>query len=147
MARTVKSPIRKHTPTDDLRKLARSMAEDGESMLEIARTLGVAPGTLRKHYETELREGGDVYRAHQAEAQTFEMETTREVAGNPFMEVDIETLAAIAAVMARAPSPPSGKRPADFSCQTPGCKVRVSRVTDPGVVFVKARGMWFCSDA
>jgi len=48
-------------------------------------------------------------------------------------------------VMARAPSPPSGKRPADFSCQTPGCKVRVSRVTDPGVVFVKARGMWFCS--
>jgi len=122
------------------------MAEDGESMLEIARTLGVAPGTLRKHYAEELREGHEVHAAKQPrpedlDAMRAEWQGTTAIIANE----DEDTRRAIAAVLGRVPNPPFGKRAADFSCQTPGCKVRVSRVTDPGVVFVKARGMWFCS--
>jgi hypothetical protein len=41
-------------------------------------------------------------------------------------------------------NPANERDPPQFSCPVPGCKIRVSRVTDAEVVFNPERRIWFC---
>src|SRR4051812_29796359 len=61
-------PNRAHVPTPEMRKTVELLAAVGTPHRDIARLQGIGHGTLRKHYNTQLKNGATKANAKVAES-------------------------------------------------------------------------------